>query len=195
MMNAADATSSLCLYYSKPRAFLVLLGLSALALWFAYLILAGVVAGHLVILIAGAAAGLALAPVLAPMFIETLVALKSNEVVVILDERGITDSRKQEPFLGWDEISKIALGSTQKSRSYLIIDFRNSVVARSKEQSGFTFWIRRFASFGDWQVNLRPLRRKDEEVLRKAQRLHQEFIRREVVRKSGPATMGWSGSL
>ena len=195
MKTTREDSNHLVLHYSKPRALVMLAVLAGCTLWLAYLILAGIVAGQPVILIAGVVATVAFVPVVIPSLMQNLTALQSSGPVVVIDERGITDNRKEEAFLGWEQIGAIKLGMTQKSHSYLIIDYRSARVAQARQQSKWFFWVRRFATFGDWEVNLRPLRRNDDDVLRRAQRLHQQFIRRQIVQKNGPANQGWSGSL
>lgn len=186
---------SIRLYYSKPRAALVL-GLNLVAsLWMGYLLVAGLLAGHVVILIAGGVTLLFAGPVVALHAKEALRALTQEFVVVTLDADGVTDVRKKDSFVAWEDIGQVSLGTRRQTRGYLIVDFRDGAVAKARGQGPLTFFVRLAASIGDWHVNLRPLKCNTADVLRSAKRLHQLSIRRQVVERNGPSSRGWSGTL
>lgn len=193
--SLASASSAVRLYYSKPRAVFVL-GANLLAsLWIAYLLVAGLVGGHLVLLLTGVAVVFVAGPVIALHIREPIRALTRESAIVTLDIQGVTDVRQKVPFVAWEDVGQISLGTRSQTRAYLIFDFRHPPAARGPSQSHLRFFARFALSLGDWHVNLRPLKCNTAEVLRAARRLHQQAIRNQVVAKNGGSTQGWSGQL
>lgn len=184
------------LAYSRLRAFPALALLLAIGLWFVYIFIAGLLAPNITLMLAGGAATLFLGPVLVYHAAEPLRAFTRHDPVVTLDAEGITDRRKKEgSFLSWDEVGQVSLGYTSQTRGYLIVDYRNGTVAKDRGQGHGKAFFRRALNLGDWHVNLRLLACKPADVLRAAKRFQQAAVRREIVKKNGPSSQGWTGSL
>jgi hypothetical protein len=184
------------LYYSRPLAFLAAGLLLTIALWLVYIFVAGLFSPNIVLMIAGGASILFIGPVLAYHAAEPLRACTRRDPVVTLDAEGITDRRqKAGSFLSWDEVGKIWLGYTSQTRSHLIFEYRNAAAAKNRGQGHGKAFLRRAAFMSDWNVNLRLLACKPADVLRVAKRFQQAAVRREIVKKNGPSSQGWTGSL
>ncbi len=184
------------LHYSRLRAFLGAGVLLAISLWIVWIFIAGLLSPNIVLMMADGASVLFIGPALAYHAVEPLRACVHRDPVVTLDAEGITDQRKKEgSFLSWDEVGQISLGYTSQTWSYLIFDYRNGVVARTRGQGHSKAFFRRALNLGDWHVNLRLLACKRADVLRAAKRLQQAAVRREIVKKNGPSSQGWTGSL
>lgn len=197
-MSAAPPTQApepLHLYYSRPLAFLAVGLLLAIALWLAYVFVAGLFSPNLVLTMAGGGGLLFIGPILVYHAIEPLRACTRRDPVVTLDAEGITDRRQKGSFLGWDDVGQIWLGYQSQTRSHLIFEYRNAAVAKSRGQGHGKAFFRRALTLGDWNVNLRLLACKPADVLRVAKRFQQAAVRREIVKKNGPSSQGWTGSL
>lgn len=191
----AQGPEPLHLYYSRPLAFLAVIFLLAIALWFAYIFAAGLFSPNMVLTMAGGAGLLFIGPVLAYHAVEPLRACTRRDPVVTLDAEGITDRRQKASFLGWDDVGQIWLGYQSQTRSHLIFEYRTAAVAKSRGQGHGKAFFRRALMLGDWNVNLRLLACKPADVLRAAKRFQQAAVRREIVKKNGPSSQGWTGSL
>lgn len=194
--SPAQGPEPIHLYYSRLLAFLAVGLLLAIGLWLVYILIAGLFSPNHVLTMAGGAGLLFVGPALVYHAAEPLRACTCRDPIVTLDAEGITDRRqKGGSFLGWDEVGQISLGYTSQTWSYLIFDYRNGVVARTRGQGHSKAFFRRALNLGDWHVNLRLLACKPADVLRAAKRLQQAAVRREIVKKNGPSSQGWSGSL
>jgi len=171
--------------YSKPHAILVLGGLAAAAIWTLYIAVFGLVTANIVLLIAGGATILLVAPVCASHILEPLHAIRTNSPVVTLNVYGITDTRKSGRFLAWEDVSRITLGNTQKTRSYLIVDLRNTAKTQTEGWGALRLFLRRAISMGERHVNLRPLKCNPPEVLAVAKQLHQNALRKKCGHRNG----------
>lgn len=191
----AQAPEPLHLYYSRPLAFLAVGLLLTIALWLAYVFVAGLFSPNIALAIAGGASLLFIGPILAYFAADSLRACTSRNPVVTLDAEGITDRRKEASFLGWDDVGQISLGYQSQTRSYLIFDYRNGAVAKTHGQGHSKAFFRRALNLGDWHISLRLLACKPADVLRAAKRFQQAAVRREIVKKNGPSSQGWTGSL
>ena len=198
-MSAAPSAKDpepLHLYYSRPLAFLAMGLILTIGLWLVYIFVAGLFSPNIALMIAGGASILFIGPVLAYHAAEPLRAFTRRDPVVTLDAEGITDRRqKAGSFLSWDEVGKIWLGYHSQTRSYLIFEYRNAAVATTRGQGHGKAFLRRALTLGDWHVNLRLLACKPADVLRAAKRFQQTAVRREIVKKNGPSSQGWTGSL
>lgn len=184
------------LYYSRPLAFLAVGVLLAIGLWLVYIFVAGLFSPNIVLMMAGGGGMLFVGPVLVYHAAEPLRACTCRDPIVTLDAEGITDRRqKGGSFLSWDEVGKIWLGYTSQTRSHLIFEYRNAAAAKNRGQGHGKAFLRRAVFMSDWNVNLRLLACKPGDVLRAAKRFHQAARRREFVKKNGPSSQGWSGSL
>lgn len=194
--SPAQGPEALHLYYSRPLAFLAASVLLAVILWLVCVLIAGLFSPNIVLTMAGGASLLFVGPALVYHAAEPLRACTCRDPIVTLDAEGITDRRqKGGSFLGWDEIGKIWLGYTSQTRSHLIFEYLNAAAAKNRGQGHGKAFLRRAAFLGDWNVNLRLLACKPADVLRAAKRLQQAAVRREIVKKNGPSSQGWSGSL
>jgi hypothetical protein len=185
------------LYYSRTRAVFVLLFNLAIVLWVAYLLIAGLFGGDFVLLLSGAASSLVAIPLVWLHVTEPIRAFGPRQVVVTLDANGITDVRKQDSFLAWDDVRRIRLGGMQQTRSYLIFELRDQVEAKDRVgvPASAKLFARRLVLLGDWHVNLRPLMCNSAEVLKMAERLRLAALRRQGNAMNPDATQGWSGQL
>lgn len=191
----AKAPKPLHLYYSRPLALLAIIFLLTIVLWLAYVFVAGLFSPNLVLTMAGGGGLLFIGPILAYHAVEPLRACTNRDPVVTLDAEGITDRRQKGSFLGWDEVGQIWLGYQSQTRSHLIFEYRTAAIAQNRGQGHGKAFFRRALMLGDWNVNLRLLACKPADVLRVAKRFRQAALSREIAKKNGPASQGWTGSL
>jgi hypothetical protein len=183
MIKPQDSDDSGCsevvLYYSRIRAVIVLLVLFAISGWVGYLTYAALATGHVVLLMSAGVTLVFAAPLVIGHMIEPIRALRHQHAIVIIDAQGVTDHRKKDAFLAWEDIRRVSLGDLQPTRAYLIFHFRSVNVARQRltRFARFVSVFRRMLCLGDWHVNLRPLRCKPADVLREAKRLRRLAIR------------------
>lgn len=167
------------------------------ACWAIYLPLVGLFGGHMVLAMAGVV-GLALGGPLLLTFVGPLLhAWTHKGSVVTLDARGVTDRRKKKtPFIPWQDIGQISLGAGETAR-FLCFEFRRPDSARADPPrlGWLGSWYRRWRFMSDWNVNLGPLACRKLDVLRRAQRLHQQELRQRVAVMNRHNQQGWSGTL
>lgn len=167
------------------------------ACWAIYLPLAGLFSGHMVLAMAGVV-GLAFGGPMLLTFVGPLLhAWTHKGSVVTLDARGVTDRRKKKtPFIPWQDIGQISLGAGETAR-FLCFEFRRPDRERADPPPGWLAGgvLKRVRFLSDWNVNLGPLACRKLDVLRRAQRLHQQELRQRVVRMNRHNQQGWSGSL
>ena len=195
--SAGGNPNPIRLYYSKARAAVVLVLVTACVTWVGYLALVGLLVGHVVLLLAGVLLLVVVVTLAIAFARESARALTHRGPVVIMDERGITDTRQKSPFVAWDDVGEISLGGLSQTRGYLIFEFRTASTARAHTPSFFLarFFVRKALFLGDWHVDLRPLKCRTADVLRAARTLRQQALRRQVVRLNAGRSDGWSGTL
>ncbi len=187
------------LYYSKPRAVAVLLFNLAVVVWVGYLILAGLFGGIIYLLIGGLVCAIAATPLVLLHVSEPIRALGTHDAVVILDASGITDLRKKDAFLDWNDVAQVTLGGVQPTRGYLIFELRD--IAKAKARVGAPapasakLFGRKLLLLSDWHVNLRPLKCDLQHVHKMAERLRLAALRRKVSAMNAGSTGGWSERL
>jgi hypothetical protein len=195
--SAGGNPNPIRLYYSKARAAVVLVLLTACVTWVGYLALAGLLTGHVVLLLSSLLMLAVVVPLAIAFARESARALTHRGPVVIMDARGITDTRQKVPFVAWDDVGELSLGGLSQTRGYLIFEFRTASTARARTPSFFLarFFVRKLLFLGDWHVDLRPLQCRPADVLRAARTLRQQAIRLQVVRLNAGRPDGWSGTL
>jgi hypothetical protein len=167
------------------------------AFWAIYVPLAGLLAGYGRVLIVFWPAVLIGGPLLLTFVGPLWHAWTYKGPVVTLDALGVIDRRKRKtPFIPWQDIGQISLGTGETAR-YLCVEFRRPDRSRDDPpRAGWLgAWYRRWRFLSDWNVNLGPLACRRLDVLRHAQRLHQQELRQRVVEKNRYNAQGWSGTL
>ena len=163
-------------------------------------LVAGVFSGHIlavaVAVAVGAAATLVLGPILLSLLSAVIHPWRHKGPVLTLDEDGITDVRKKVSFIPWCDIGSIDLGIGE-SAAYLCVEFRRPDRQRQDLRSlgPMGTILNRTQSLSDWNVTLRMLACKKQDLLRSARRLHQQDLRRQVVALNKGKGSGWSGQL
>lgn len=179
---------------------------SLLFLWFVgfnLFWLRGLFSGHLVGVVLGIGAFIAL-PLILMLFLPTLLhAWTHRAPVVVLDADGVTDVRKKVSHIPWGDIASVELGSGENGAGILAFAFRRA--DRQRQDLGpagpLGVLFNRAQTLSDWNVSLRLLSCNSQKVLEQAERLRQQAIRREVVqinrarRSAGDPYQGWSGRL
>lgn len=185
------------LRYSLPQTIWSTLLFAYLGGWALYLPLVGLLSGHLVLLMAGLTVLVVGGPPLLTFVGPLWHAWTDKGPVVTLDARGVTDLRKKEtPFIPWQDIGQVSLGAGVTA-PYLCFEFRRADRERADPPhvGWLGSWYKRWRFLSDWNVNLRPLACSKSDVLRRAQRLHQQELRQRVVRMNQYRSQGWSGTL
>jgi hypothetical protein len=187
---------SLELRYSPSQTAWSTLLLAFFGGWALFVPLFGLLADQLVLLAAGGVALVFCGPVLLTFVGPLLHAWTHKGPVVTLDARGVTDVRKKKaPFIPWQDIGQVSLGAGNTA-SYLCFEFRRRDSQRADARGVLSGWFFRRANFlSDWNVNLGPLACRKLDVLRRAQRLHQQELRQRVVQMNQHNRQGWSGTL
>jgi len=165
--------------------------------WAIYLPLVGLLSGHMVLAMAGLLALAVGGPLLLSFVGPLLHAWTHKAPVVTLDARGVTDLRKKNAsFIPWQDVGQISLGAGETAR-FLCFEFRRPDRERADPPPGWLAGglLKRVRFLSDWNVNLGPLACRKLDVLRRAQRLHQQELRQRVVRMNQHNQQGWSGSL
>jgi hypothetical protein len=116
--------------------------------------------------------------------------------VVVLSADGVADARKKVTFIPWSDIGQVSLGVGNNAH-FLCFEFRKA--DRERQDASGLGWLgtllSRARSLGDWNVSLRLLACRKREILKVAQRMHQQSVRRQVVALNEGRANGWSGSL
>lgn len=162
-----------------------------------YWALAGLVSGHVLVAVTGVAALLGIGPLLLTFVGPLWHAWTHKGPVVTLDARGVTDRRKKKaPFIPWPDIGQVSLGAGNTAR-FLCFEFRRADRERADPPPGWLAGgvLKRVRFLSDWNVDLGPLACRKLDVLRRAQRLHQQELRQRVVRMNQHSSQGWSGTL
>lgn len=165
--------------------------------WAIYLPLVGLLSGQVVIATAGLVALAVVGPLLLSFVGPLLHTWSHKGPVVTLDARGVTDRRKRKaPFIPWQDIGQVSLGAGNTAH-WLCFEFRRADRDRADPPPGWLAGavLKRVRFLSDWNVNLRPLACRKLDVLRRAQRLHQQELRQRVVRMNQHSSQGWSGTL
>ncbi len=184
------------IFYSAPILIAATIGVVYVAGWIGFWMFAGLVSGHILAQLIGAAALLVMLPLLMPFLMAIVRAWGHKGPVVTLDATGITDVRKKCQFIPWTDVDvvKLGLGNTA---SDLCIEFRKP--DREREDGPVFFWfgaaLKRSRALGDWNVSLRMLSCRRMEVLRAAQRMRQKGLRQQIVDMNRGNRNGWSGTL
>jgi hypothetical protein len=166
------------------------------AFWTIYVPLVGLFAGQMLFVIFILPA-LLIVPVLLSYLGLLLHAWTYRGPVVTLDARGVTDPRKKNaPFIPWQDIGQISLGTGETAR-FLCFEFRRPDGRRADPPrlGWLGAWYKRWRFLSDWNVNLGPLACRKLDVLRRAQRLYQQELRQRVARMNQHQQQGWSGTL
>jgi hypothetical protein len=184
------------IYYSPVvyiPATVLFLGASC---WLCFWLVAGLFSGHVIAMAVGGVATFFLGPVLLSLSPAVVHPWRHQGPVVILDEDGITDVRKPVSFVPWSDIASIDLGAGETA-SYLCFEFRQADRKRQDLRSlgPLGTLLNRSRSLSDWNVTLRMLACKKDDLLRSARRLHQQEVRRQVVALNSGHNSGWSGQL
>jgi hypothetical protein len=182
--------------YSRTVAALFLVAAAGGVGWVGFIALLGLLSRHIVIGITGALALIVFVPMLSPLLVACVKALRERDPVVTLDDLGVTDTRLDPSFVAWADVGRIELG-VGHTGSILGIEFRDRAVTREHigPLARLRTVLRRTRWLGDWNVDLRLLSCKPARVLADAQRLHRESIRQRIVELNRDRPAGWSGSL
>lgn len=183
--------SALALNYSLPRvAFVLALVVAAtVSLGYYLFAIAGLFGGRIPLYIPGAlTAGFALLMGLV-FAIEPLRALRHRGPVVTLDEYGITDERRVNPFISWLDVSGIAIGFVQPTRRWLVLQLheRASHRLRAGRLGRMRRLLRRSLLLGDWHADLALLACRPRDVLEAAAGLRQAARRRDAAARAAQA--------
>jgi hypothetical protein len=113
-------------------------------------------------------------------------ALLGRDPVVILDDRGISDTRQRVEFVPWDDVQRVRLGSGDKSH-FLCVELKSGTAGRyTRAPGGWRLLMRFVETLGDWNVMLLTLRCSRAEVAAAAEALRKAAIRRRVERLNRP---------
>lgn len=135
----------------------------------------------------GAAVVAILGPIYFVLFRYVLVALTGNYPVVRLDADGIHDVRQRVPFVPWDDVQRVRLGTGDKAH-FLCIEIKAGQAGRyTRAPGGWRLLMRYVETLGDWNVFLLTLRCSRGEVAAKAENLRKAAIRRRVEKLNRPA--------
>ena len=164
--------------------------------WICFWLIAGLFSGHILAIAVGGVATLVLGPMLLAFISAIVHPWRHRGPVVTLDEDGITDVRKKVSFVPWCDIGSIDLGVAETA-AYLCVEFRRPDRQRQDLRSigPLGTLLNRAHSLSDWNVTLRMLACKRQDLLRSARRLHQQDLRRQVVALNRQKDTGWSGQL
>ena len=194
--SAQSQTNRIEIHYSP----LVYIPATALFLvtfcWVCFWLVAGLFSGHILAIAVGGLGTLVLGPVLLSLLSSVIHPWRHEGPVLTLDEEGITDVRKKVSFIPWRDIGSIELGIGETA-SYLRVEFRRPDRQRQDIRSlgPVGTFLSRAHSLSDWNVTLRMLACKKQDLLRSARRLHQQDLRRQVVALNKGKGTGWSGQL
>lgn len=184
------------IFYSAPILIVATLGVVYVAGWIGFWMIAGLLSGHILAQVIGAAALLVILPLLLPFLMAIVRAWRHKGPVVTMDATGITDVRKKCQFIPWADVDVVKLG-VGNTASYLCIEFRKP--DREREDGPVFFWfgaaLKRWRALGDWNVSLRMLSCRRMDVLRAAQRMRQKGLREQIVEMNRRNRNGWSGTL
>lgn len=165
--------------------------------WACFWFVAGLLfSGHVLAIVVGGVLTLGLGPILLSFLSAIVHPWRHKGPVLTLDEDGITDVRKKVSFIPWYDIGSINLG-VGETASYLCVEFRRADRQRQDLPSlgRLGTFLSRTRSLSDWNVTLRMLACKKQDLLRSARRLHQQDLRRQVVALNNGKSTGWSGQL
>jgi hypothetical protein len=199
--GAADRRA-IQLFYSP----FMMVGASALftsfAGWLVFWAYLAVVSGNVWIMFTGGVVVIFVGPLLLWLLPSVLHPWMHRGPVVIMDAEGVTDVRKkgQNRSIAWSNVGQVQLGSGNTA-SYLTFEFRRP--DREKQDGaaagGLAVLYNRALLLSDWNTSLRMLSCSRHEVLKEAQRLHQQNVRGHVVElnrsRSTGHNHGWSGTL
>lgn len=166
------------LHYSRPVALAVavLTSLSALQV----LTLLPVLLQFNLLAIFGIGILAVLGPIYFHLFRYLWRAFSERRTVVVLDWRGITDTRQRVEFVPWEDVQRVRLGSGDKSH-YLCVELKSAAAGRyTRAPGGWRLLLRYVESLGDWNVMLLTLKCSRGEVLALAESLRKAAIRRRV---------------
>jgi len=184
------------LYYSAPLLWVASLALALVACYIGFWIVAGLMDGRRSLSAIMGLSCLLVLPILLAFGLPVMRAWRHKGPVVVLDTEGIADARKEVGFIPWSDIGNIQLGAGNNAR-FLCFEFR--VPDRQRQDIGrlgvIGSILSRSRSLSDWNVSLGLLACRKRDVLRTAQRLHQQSIRQQVVELNKGRPSGWSGTL
>lgn len=150
--------------------------------------------GHLLLLVVGVCAALVGAPVLLTFLSTVVHPWKHRGPVVTFDADGVTDVRKAQSFLPWDDVGQVELGAGNRA-SFLCFEFRRPDRRREDPPrlGPLGIVLKRAMTLSDWNISLRMLACSKREALAAARRFHQLSVRRQVVERNKDRS--WSGTL
>lgn len=177
--------------YSWPR---VILGTALFVWasgWVAFWAILGAFGGHALAIVVGILALLVGVPLLLPFAGAVIHPWRHSGPVLVLDADGVTDVRKANSFIPWTDIRSIRLG-VGATAGFLGFVFRRPDRAREDPPrlGVLGTFLRRSAFLGDWNVSLRLLACRRQDLLQAARRLHQQGLRRWSVEPDATRAAG-----
>jgi hypothetical protein len=192
----AAPTQTIELHYSRWVVLLSTAALAAVAVWASFWVVVGFASGRSIAFVVGLIALLFGLPVLLAFAPPLVRAWRHRGPVVVMNAEGVTDIRKKVAFIPWTDIGQVNLGVGNNSH-FLCFEFRKPDSQR--QDTGSPGWlgtiVSRTRSLSDWNISLRLLVCRKQEVLKIAKRLHQQRVREQVVALNNGRSGGWSGTL
>jgi hypothetical protein len=194
--TTADRPHTIELHYSQFTLLLASAILALVSVWVLFWIVVGLASGRSIAFVVGLLAFLFGLPMLLALSPSLVRAWRQKGAVVVLNAEGVLDVRKKVDFIPWSDIGQVSLGVGNNAH-FLCFEFRKADPQR--QDSGNLGWLgtalNRSRSLSDWNVSLRLLACRKLEVLKAAQRMHQQSVRQQVIELNKGRSNGWSGSL
>ena len=173
--------------YSRGFGWAFLTVIAAVTVWLSLNVFIGIF-GNVLTQIAGVTAILVWLPYFLIAAKSGIRAVLTSGPVLVVDEHGITDSRREPSFASWEDIHDVHLGVGGRYYT-LCVRFRSGVTAR--QYVGRFFRLRqilmRFYVLGDWNLSLWLLGRSRTDIFHAAQMHRRAYIARKVIRRAPPS--------
>ncbi len=169
--------------YSRGLGGAFLTVIAAVTVWLSLNVFIGIF-GNVLTQIAGVTALLVWLPYFLIAAKSGIRAVLTSGPVLVVDEHGITDNRREPSFASWEDIHDVHLGVGGRYYT-LCIRFRSGLTAR--QYVGRFFRLRqilmRFYVLGDWNLSLWLLGRSRTDIFHAAQMHRRAYIARKVIRR------------